>query len=651
MSPASFFLESYYTAGEQHSMKSEFALAFNEIAERSRLETKTIISAVELALEQAYRKSVTASDAQEIVARVEPGSGQVSVFAEKEVVDDPQDDRTEVALSIAREIDSEVQLGDLIKVDSTPSGFGRIAAQTAKQVILQKLKEAERESQYQEYIEREGDIIHGTVQSYSMKGVTLSLGRAEAQMPRNQQMPGERYRTHEKLRVYLVEVRKTSRGPEIIVSRTHRNLLRRLLEMEVPEIYNGIVEIKSIAREAGYRSKVAVDAMQQGIDPVGACVGMRGMRIQSIVKELHGEKIDVIQWNPDASVFISKALSPARVSGVHLEDDTTPEGRTATVIVPDDQLSLAIGREGQNARLAAKLTGWRIDIKSLAEAAHESIDRLRDDDYYGKLAVELESDMERVEITLGKMDEGKPVMPEEYSTLTSLVNSVEERRLEMHEAELAERRAKLEVVRAGIPESAYSFSLSDADCLTDRIRTILAEANFETVGQVLEQLSMDSDVILALSGIGPKVVENIHGKLNELAADMPEPEMVDEEHDILDDTGIDSNESESKLLEPEVVDGDEQKTKTAEEELEVDLQDDDSTFAETIEQTDDTMVPDYEGDGQDIDKLLQSKDKKKKRRKKRTTVFDDERGVYITSHSHKRSRGQFNWEDEIEDIE
>ena len=632
-------------------MKSEFALAFNEIAERSRLETSTIIMAVELALEQAYRKSVTASDAQEVVARVEPESGQVSVFAEKEVVDDPQDDRTEVALSVACEIDPEVQLGDLIQVDSTPSGFGRIAAQTAKQVILQKLKEAERESQYQEYIEREGDIIHGTVQSYSMKGVTLSLGRAEAQMPRNQQMPGERYRTHEKLRVYLVEVRKTARGPEIIVSRTHRNLLRRLLEMEVPEIYNGVVEIKSIAREAGYRSKVAVDAMQQGVDPVGACVGMRGMRIQSIVKELHGEKIDVIQWNPDASVFISKALSPARVSGVHLEDDTTPEGRTATVIVPDDQLSLAIGREGQNARLAAKLTGWRIDIKSLAEAAHESIDRLSNDDYYGKLAVELESDMERVAITLAKMDERKPVMPEEYTTLTSLVNSVEERRLEMHEAELAERRAKLEVVRAGIPLSAYSFPLTDADILTDRIRGVLLEANFETVGQVLEQLSMDSDVILALSGIGPKVVENIHGKLNELAADMTDLKTADEDHIVVDETSADKDKSEAESLEPVSAGGEEQETKTTDEELEVESQDDESTFADTIEQTDDTMAPDFEEDAQDLDKLLQSKDKKKKRRKKRTTVFDDERGVYITSHSHKRSRGQFNWEDEIEDVE
>jgi N utilization substance protein A len=545
-----------------------------------------------------------------------------------------------------------VQLGDLIQVDSTPSGFGRIAAQTAKQVILQKLKEAERESQYQEYIEREGDIIHGTVQSYSMKGVTLSLGRAEAQMPRNQQMPGERYRTHEKLRVYLLEVRKTARGPEIIVSRTHRNLLRRLLEMEVPEIYNGVVEIKSIAREAGYRSKVAVDAMQQGVDPVGACVGMRGMRIQSIVKELHGEKIDVIQWNPDASVFISKALSPARVSGVHLEEDTSPEGRTATVIVPDDQLSLAIGREGQNARLAAKLTGWRIDIKSLAEAANESIDRLNNDEYYSELAVSLEADLERVAITLSKMDEGKPVMPEEYGTLNSLVNAVEERRLEMHEAELAERRAKLEVVRDGIPLSAYSFSLIEADILTDRIRNILLEANFETVGQVLEQLSMDSDVILALSGIGPKVIENIHGKLNELVADLPDPEQLDDDGVVADEIQPQPDVSELELSELESVAGEGQEAKTDEEDVEAELETEDISFAETIGLSDDeSKSQDYTDDGEGNDKILESKDVKKKRRKKRSVVFDDERGVFITSHSHKRSRGQIDWEDDMEDME
>ncbi|MDP7544789.1 MAG: transcription termination factor NusA, partial [Anaerolineales bacterium] len=504
-------------------MKSEFTLAFNEIAERSHLDRETIIEALEMALVQAYRKSVTASEAQDIVARVEPETGQLSVFAEKEVVDEPQDDRTEVALHVAREVAPEVQLGDLLTVNSTPAGFGRIAAQTAKQVILQKLKEAERESQYQEFIEREGDIIHGTVQSYGAQGVTLSLGRAEAQMPRNQQMPGERYRTHEKVRFYVLEVRKTSRGPQIIVSRTHRNLLRRLLEMEVPEIYNGVVEIKSIAREAGYRSKVAVTALQQGVDPVGACVGMRGMRIQSIVKELHGEKIDVIQWNTDVATFISKALSPARVASVHLEDASV-EGRTATVIVPDDQLSLAIGREGQNARLAAKLTGWRIDIKSMAEAAREAVELLQDDERYADLAPPLQAEMERAGITLTKMTENRPIMPEEYTTLNTLVDTVEQRCLEMQATELAERRAVLEAVRASIRAPAYECSLQEADVLSERLLATLQEADYQTVGQVLEELAMNPDAILALHGVGPKVLEKLLGTLTELAAALPEPE-------------------------------------------------------------------------------------------------------------------------------
>jgi N utilization substance protein A len=376
------------------------------------------------------------------------------------------------------------------------------------------------------------------------------------------------------------------------------------------------------------------------------------MRIQSIVKELHGEKIDVIQWNPDASVFISKALSPARVSGVHLEEDTSPEGRTATVIVPDDQLSLAIGREGQNARLAAKLTGWRIDIKSLAEAANESIDRLHNDEYYSELAVSLEADLERVAITLSKMDEGKPVMPEEYGTLNSLVNAVEERRLEMHEAELAERRAKLEVVRDGIPLSAYSFSLIEADILTDRIRNILLEANFETVGQVLEQLSMDSDVILALSGIGPKVIENIHGKLNELVADLPDPEQLDDDGVVADEIQPQPDVSELELSELESVAGEGQEAKTDEEDVEAELETEDISFAETIGLSDDeSKSQDYTDDGEGNDKILESKDVKKKRRKKRSVVFDDERGVFITSHSHKRSRGQIDWEDDMEDME
>ena len=620
-------------------MKSEFTLAFNEIAERSHLDRETIIEALEMALVQAYRKSVTASEAQEIVARVEPETGQVSVFAEKEVVDEPQDDRTEVALHVAREVAPEVQLGDLLTVNSTPAGFGRIAAQTAKQVILQKLKEAERESQYQEFIEREGDIIHGTVQSYGAQGVTLSLGRAEAQMPRNQQMPGERYRTHEKVRFYVLEVRKTSRGPQIIVSRTHRNLLRRLLEMEVPEIYNGVVEIKSIAREAGYRSKVAVTALQQGVDPVGACVGMRGMRIQSIVKELHGEKIDVIQWNPDVATFISKALSPARVASVHLEDASV-EGRTATVIVPDDQLSLAIGREGQNARLAAKLTGWRIDIKSMAEAAREAVELLQDDERYADLAPPLQAEMERAGITLTKMTENRPIMPEEYTTLNTLVDTVEQRCLEMQATELAERRAVLEAVRASIRAPAYECSLQEADVLSERLLATLQEADYQTVGQVLEELAMNPDAILALHGVGPKVLEKLLGTLTELAAALPEPEPEpepEEEVAAAEESAVADASSEQPVAAAEPADEPEEPA-----EAEADIAE------EPVVQPAHEPVPeDWKEDEPDIDQLLKPEQKKKKQRKKRTVVFDDERGVFITSHAHKRDADQFEWDEEL----
>src|SRR3972149_3877071 len=259
-------------------MKSEFMLAFNEIAEHSKL--KVIIEALESALVSAYRREMTASTAQHVVAKVDMASESFRIYAEKEVAEEVADDRTEVTLDEARKVDPEIKLGDMITVESTPpKSFGRIAAQTAKQVILQRLRESERESQYQEYASREGDIIHGTIQSVTPQQVTIGLGRTEAVMPRNQMIGGERYRTHDKLRAFVLEVRKSSRGPQIIVSRTHKNMLKRLLENEVPEIYNGLVEIKSIAREPGHRSKVAVAARQEGVDPVGGCVGMRGVRI------------------------------------------------------------------------------------------------------------------------------------------------------------------------------------------------------------------------------------------------------------------------------------------------------------------------------------------------------------------------------------
>ena len=365
-------------------MKSEFLLAFNQICSERNLSKEVVLEALQTALVSAYRRNINASSAQNVTAQIDGNTGMAKIFVEKEVVEVAQDDRTEVSLSKAQEIVPDSKLGDMVMIESTPEDFGRIAAQTAKQVILQRIREAERDALYSNFSEREGEIINGTVQSVTGQGVTLNLGRTEALLPKNQQVPGERYNVHQRLRAYVLEVRKTPRGPQIIVSRNHKNMLRRLLELEVPEIYNGAVEIKSIAREAGARSKIAVAAKQPGVDPVGSCVGMKGVRIQSIVNELGGEKIDVIEWNPDTSAYIQKALSPARVLAVYPDDDAM-DGKNALVVVPDDQLSLAIGREGQNARLAAKLTGWRIDIKSAMEAANEARRRSKEPELAARL--------------------------------------------------------------------------------------------------------------------------------------------------------------------------------------------------------------------------------------------------------------------------
>jgi N utilization substance protein A len=504
-------------------MKSEFALAFNEIAEHSKLKREIILEALENAMVTAYRKAVNASAAQHVVVKVDPATGAVRVYAEKEVVDGVQEANTEVSLDEARKVDPQAQLGDMVTVESTPRNFGRIAAQAAKQVILQRIREAERESQYQEYVQREGDIVNGTVQSVSAQGVTLGLGRTEATLPRNQMMPGERYHAHEKVRAYVLEVRKTTRGPQIIVSRSHKNMLRRLLEYEVPEIYNGAVEIKSIAREPGQRSKVAVAALQEGVDPVGACVGMRGVRIQSIVRELNDEKIDVIEWNPDQAMFIAKALSPARVTAVYLDDDPL-SGRTAMVVVPDDQLSLAIGREGQNARLAAKLTGWRIDIKSLTEAAGDASRKLNEVPAFADVVAQNAELIKGAEVVLGKKAEGKPITPEEYQLMAKLVELVEKRAAKGRQEERAAKVEKVAAIKASIPAAAYQLALAEAG-LPDRVQRALAEAEFKNVGQVMEQLALDEDRILALEGFGPKMLEDLKAALE--AVTLPaEPEVA-----------------------------------------------------------------------------------------------------------------------------
>ena len=342
-------------------MKNELIMAVNQICAEKDLPRDVILGAIEEALLHAYRRNY-ANHAPNVKIQIDPTSGEFHLFSEKEVVERVENPATEISLEEARKLDRKAELHSIIRQEVNPAGFGRIAAQAAKQVILQRIHEAERDALYKHFHEREGELITGTVQAidYRTNQVTVALiKKTEGILAAEDQLPNDRYRLGQSVRCLIVEVTKGTRGPEIRLSRTHRNMLRRLLEREIPEIYNGTVEIKSIAREPGQRSKVAVAALQPGIDPVGSCVGMRGVRIQAIVNELNGEKIDVIEWNPDPAQFIASALSPAKVTTVLLDD--TVDNRTAIVVVPDKQLSLAIGKEGQNARLAARLTGWRVE--------------------------------------------------------------------------------------------------------------------------------------------------------------------------------------------------------------------------------------------------------------------------------------------------
>ncbi|MFH1663146.1 MAG: transcription termination factor NusA [Chloroflexota bacterium] len=349
-------------------MKSDFLLAITQLAAEKNLPRDVVLGAVESALVSAYRKN-SFMPAQNISVKIDPSSGKVEVWAEKTVVDKVSDPRCEISLPEALKINADSQLDDVINIKDTPHNAGRIAAQTAKQVILQRLHEAEHSAIFEEYTDKEGEIITGVVRRIETRQIFIDLGRTEAIMPAAEQAPNERYHVGQRLKVYLLEIAQSAKGPLLIVSRSHPNLLRRLFELEVPEIFNGTVEIKVVAREAGFRSKVAVAARQEGIDPVGCCVGLRGIRIQNIVNELNGEKIDVINWNTDIAVFMANALSPARITGVTINE----KEKAATVIIPDKQLSLAIGKEGQNVRLAVKLTGWRIDIKGASEAEEERL--------------------------------------------------------------------------------------------------------------------------------------------------------------------------------------------------------------------------------------------------------------------------------------
>lgn len=508
-------------------MKKEFALAFNEVLEDKQLPKEIIIEALETAMVSAYRKTVNASSAQDVTSKLDNETGEVVIYAEKEVVEDVQDERTEVTLEAARAANPDAQLGDVLLVESTPENFGRVAAQTARQVIQQRIREAERDAQMEYFGQQVGEIVNGIVQAANPHMITLGLDRkAEGKMPRSQQIPGERFRVHDRVRALLLEVKDTPRGPEIILSRAHRDFLRRLLEDEVPEIYQGLVEIRSIAREPGYRSKVAVSALQAGIDPVGACVGVRGVRIQAIVRELHDEKIDVIEWNPDPAQFIAKSLSPARVTGVYL-DERVSGNRTATVVVPEDQLSLAIGRDGQNARLAAKLTSWRIDIKSLTEATGDAIYKVQNNEAFAKEAEDLVETIPQAEAILAKKAEGRPITPEEYTLLGRLVDRVEAGAQSRREAILEEHRQQRAKVADKLPDTAFENPLEDLGLSPSLTMKITGEG-YTSIGDLMMQLELDADKILSISGVGPKAMESIQEMLEGFEFPEPEVEVVEE---------------------------------------------------------------------------------------------------------------------------
>ena len=337
----------------------ELILALEDLEKEKGIKKEYLLESIESALVTAYKRNFDALENVKVV--MDKQTGATYVYSIKEVVERANDPVQEISLDEAKKINKSIQIGDNVEIEIVPKNFGRIAAQTAKQVIVQKIREAERENLYNDYSDKKGEIVSGPIQKAERGIVVMDLGKLEGVMPLKEQIPTENYNVNDKIKAYVVDVEKGEKGaPQVIVSRSHPDFVRKLLEFEIPEIYEGLIEIKSVSRDPGKRSKVAVYSQDPNIDPVGSCVGQRGIRIQNVINELHGEKIDVIEWNPDISIYIAAALLPAKIMAVDSKEDE----KFAQVIVPDDQLSLAIGKAGQNARLAARLTNWKIDIKS-----------------------------------------------------------------------------------------------------------------------------------------------------------------------------------------------------------------------------------------------------------------------------------------------
>lgn len=533
-------------------MKNDFALALKQVLDERGLPQDVVLAAIEDAMVSAYRRAVHASTAQHVEAKIDPITGAVSISAEKEVVDEVQDDRTEVILAEAKQVNPEAEYGDMVVVESTPSDFGRVAAQTARQVIQQRIREAERDAQHAYYANQAGDIVSGVVHAINAKQISLGLDlKAEGVMPRRHQIPREFFRVHDRVRALLLEVQDTNRGPKIILSRAHPDFLRRLLENEVPEIYQGLVEIRSISREPGQRSKVAVTALQPGVDPVGACVGIRGVRIQTIVRELSDEKIDVIEWNSDPEAYIAKALSPARVLSVFLEEHDGP--KTATVVVPEDQLSLAIGRDGQNARLTAKLTGWRIDIKSLIEATSETLFKLKNNAAYADYQ-DIESEhIPRIEALMKKKAEGRPITPEDFQEMHLFTTRIERGLINSTRERKQAYASRLKTARKNIPAGAYELpllTLGFSDHLTSLLEDNLEVSN---VGELMFAYNFDPGAIREIDGIGPKAMEEIEAALNIMTTSLAPVEIAEKSPAKEVDETISAGEMKTETVTPEEV--------------------------------------------------------------------------------------------------
>ena len=637
-------------------MKNEFTLAFNEVLEEKQLPKEIILKALESAMVSAYRRAVNASSAQHVEAKIDPDTGKVIIYAEKEVVDAVQDERTEVSLAEARRYNPEAEIEQMVVVESTPRDFGRVAAQTARQVIQQRIRDAERQMQLAYYEKQLGEITSGVVQAINAQGLSIGLEmKAEGNMPRKEMIGSERFRMHDRVRALIAEVKDSPRGPQIILSRTHRNFLRRLLENEVPEIYHGVVEIRSIAREPGERAKVAVSATQTGIDPVGACVGIRGVRIQAIVRELHDEKIDVIEWNPDPAMYIAKAISPARVTGVYLNEKSA-SGKTATVVVPEDQLSLAIGRDGQNARLAAKLTGWRIDIKSVPEAAADTLHKLGNDPAYEPFAQAEAENIQTVEAMLAKKADGRPLTPEEFSQISQFIDRVEKRSAR-RQPEVRLEDARVSELRSMIAPVLFEQNILDSG-LPEHVANILQEAGYGSTAELLIAAKIRPDEILKLQGIGPKSMLEISKLVDRMlpgskplvAAEEPEaPAAVEEtaaetqpegaleaQAETLPEGAAEQPATEG-VIEAAAPEGE---TAIGEIDEEVTSLDEIFTLKPEVLQPAPDAEEEEEGSGSDKGK------KKKKKSKHVEVVYDPDRDLVLARKKHKRGGGEWSeWEE------